>query len=56
MPKSSWKPQLGHPNLEVFLSQVEDELFEMTKESTLYSNLSQEVSRAIRTLSDLTLP
>ena len=23
MPKSSWKPQLGHPNLEVFLSQVE---------------------------------
>ena len=24
--KSSWKPRLGHPNLEVFLSQVESEL------------------------------
>ena len=33
---------LGHPNLEVFLSQVESELFEITKEPTCYSNLSQE--------------
>ena len=51
-PKSSWKPPLGHPNLEVFLSQVEKELFEITKEPTRYSNLSQEDWRAIRTLAD----
>ena len=25
-PKSSWKPPQGHPNLEVFLSQIENEL------------------------------
>ena len=40
--KSSWKPPLGHPNLEGFLSQVGNELFEITKESTRYSNLSLE--------------
>ena len=28
--KSSWKPPLGNPNLEVFLSQVESELFKET--------------------------
>ena len=52
LPKSSWKPPLGHPNLELFLSQVENELFEITKEPTRYSNLSQEEWRAIRTLAD----
>ena len=51
-PKSSWKLPLGHPNLEVFLSQVENELFEITKEATRYNNLSQEEWRAIRTLAD----
>ena len=52
MLKSSWKPPLGHPNLEVLLSQVENELFEITKEPTRYSNLLQEEWRAIRTLAD----
>ena len=33
-PKSSRKPLLGHSNLEVFLGQVENELFEITKEPT----------------------
>ena len=33
-PKSSWKPPLRHPNFEVFLSQVENELFEIIKEPT----------------------
>ena len=47
-----WKPPLGHPNLEVFLSQVENELIEITKEPTRYSKLSQEEWRAIRTLAD----
>ena len=50
--KSSRKPPLGHPNLEVFLSQVGNELLEITKELTRYSNLSLEEWQAIRTLAD----
>ena len=42
LPKSSWKPPLSHPYLEVFLSQVENKLFEITEEPTRYFNLSQE--------------
>ena len=52
LPKSSWKPLLDQPNLEVFLIQVENELFEITKEPTRYSNLLQTEWRAIRTLAD----
>ena len=51
-PKASWKLPWGHSNLEVFLSQVKNELLEITKEPTRYSNLSQEEWRAIRTLAD----
>ena len=40
LPKSLLKPPLGQPNLEVILSQIENELFERTKEPTRYSNLS----------------
>ena len=36
----------------MFLSQLENELFQITKEPTRYSNLSQEEWRAIRTLAD----
>ena len=50
--KSSWKPRLGHPNLEVFLSQVESELFKETQDSLRYSNLSQGEWRAVRSLAD----
>ena len=50
--KSSWKPPLGHTNLELFLSQVESELFIETQGSLRYSNLSQEEWRAIRSLAD----
>ena len=38
--KSSWKPPLGHPNLEVFLSQVESERFIEIQDSLCYSNLA----------------
>ena len=34
-PKSSWNPPTGHPNLEVFLSQVEHELFQIRKNGRL---------------------
>ena len=50
--KFSWKPPLGHPNLKVFLSQVESELFIETQDSLRYSNLSQEEWRAVRSLAD----
>ena len=50
--KSSWKPPLGHPNLQVFLSQAESELFIETQDSLRYSNLSQEEWRAVRSLAD----
>ena len=50
--KSSWKPPLGQPSLEVFLSQVESELFKETLDSLRYSNLFQEKWRAVRSLAD----
>ena len=30
-PKSKWKPPKGHPSLEIFLSQIEKELFELAE-------------------------
>ena len=47
-----WKPTLGHPNLEVFLGQVESELFKEIQDILRYSNLSQEEWRAVRSLVD----
>ena len=41
-PKYRWQPPQGHPCLEVFLSQVENELFELPKTDTKYSNPSRE--------------
>ena len=32
-PKSNWKPPKGHHNLEVFLSQIEKQLFNLVKTS-----------------------
>ena len=40
--KFSWKPPLGNPNVEVFLSHFESELFKNTQDSLRYSNLSLE--------------
>ena len=51
-PKSSWSPPAGHPNLEVFLSQIEQELFRMPDKSLTYSNLTKEKWQAIRSLTD----
>ena len=41
-PKSKWQPPKGHPKLEVFLSQIEKELFELTETSLGYSNFPKE--------------
>ena len=51
-PKSSWNPPQGHPNLEVYLSQVENELFSIADEPIRYSNLSKEEWIAMRSLAD----
>ena len=50
--KSSWKPPLRHPNLEVSLSQVESKHFKKTQANLRFSNLSQEEWRAVRFLAD----
>ena len=50
--KSSWKPTQVHPNLEVYLSQVENELFSIVDEPIRYSNLSKEEWIAMRSLAD----
>ena len=51
-PKSNWKPPEGHPNLEVFLSQIERELYKMIEARLDYSNLSKEKWEAVRVLAD----
>ena len=51
-PKSTWNPPVGHPNVEVFLSQIEHELFQISNKSLPYSNLSKEEWEAIRSLAD----
>ena len=50
--KSTWNPPKGHPNLEVFLSEVEKELFSCTSKKLGYSNLSTEEWKAMRSLAD----
>ena len=50
--KSTWNPPKGHPCLEVFLSQVENEFFQITKQDLRYSNSSKEEWRALRSLAD----
>ena len=40
-PKSSWKPPKGNPNLEMFLSKVEQDLFKTIEAPTRYSSLSR---------------
>ena len=51
-PKSSCKPPKGHPNLEVFLSQLENEVYKMPFENLKHSNTSKEEWQAIRALAD----
>ena len=51
-PKSVWKPPKGHPNLEVFISQVESDLFKAIERPLGYSKLSKEEWDAIRSLAD----
>ena len=51
-PKSSWKPPRGHPNLEVFLIQLEHEIFKTCEKPLGYSNLSWNEWRVVHSLAD----
>ena len=51
-PKFSWKPPKGHSSLEVFLSEIEKEIFAIPDSRLGYSNLSQEEWQAMRSLAD----
>ena len=50
--KSSWNPPKEHLCLEVYLSQVEKELFELAVSNLGYSNFTKEEWTAIRSLAD----
>ena len=49
-PKSNWKPPEGHPNLKVFLSQIENKLFKTVETPLGYSSLSKKELESVRTL------
>ena len=51
-PKSTWHPSKGHACLEVFLSQVEKEIFDIPSSGLKYSNMSREDRQAVRSLAD----
>ena len=48
----SWKSTTGHPNLEVFLSELEIEIFEIVDSKLGYSNFSKEEWQAMSALVD----
>ena len=50
--KSSWRPPNGHPTLEIFLSKVEKDLFDICKKQKTYSNFNNEEWKAVRSLAD----
>ena len=48
----SWRPPNGHPALEIFLSKVEKDLFDICKKQRTYSNFNSEEWKAMRSLAD----
>ena len=50
--KSLWRPPNGHPALEIFLSKVEKDLFDICKKQQTYSNFNSEEWKAMRSLAD----
>ena len=51
-PKSTCKSPMGHPNVEVFLSPIEHEIFKEVESLLGYSNLSKEEWKAVRSLAN----
>ena len=54
-PKSKWKPPPGHPGLELFLSQLEKEIFNglLNDSISILSNMFKEEWEALRGLGTL---
>ena len=50
--KSSWKPSQGNASLEIFLTQIERELFEIPQKRFGYSNFSKEEWKCMRSLAN----
>ena len=50
--KSTWNPPKSHPNIEVFLSQIEHKLFQISDKCLSYSNLTKEEWLVVRSLAD----
>ena len=48
--KSTWKPFMVHPDVEVFLSQIEQKTFKVVQSPLGYSNLSKEEWKVVRSL------
>ena len=48
--KSTWKPFMVHPDVEVFLSQIEQKIFKVVQSPLGYSNLSKEEWKVVRSL------
>ena len=46
--KCMWRPANGHPALEIFLSKVEKDLFDICKKQQIYSDLNCEEWKAMR--------
>ena len=51
-PESTWKPPMSHPNVEVFLNQIEQEIFKEVQSPLGYLNLFKEELRAVRSLAN----
>ena len=49
-PKSTWTPLKGYPSLEMFLSQVEKELFEYVPQRVRNDNLCKNEWQILKTL------
>ena len=43
---------MGHPNVEVFLSQIEQEIFKEVQSPLGYSNLSEEEWKGVRSVAN----
>ena len=47
-----WRPPNGHPALEIFLSKVEKDLFDICKKQRTYTNFNSEEWKVMRSLAD----
>ena len=51
-PKSTWKPSMGHPNVQVFLKQIKHLIIKEFQSPLGYSNLSKKEWKSVRFLAN----